>query len=60
MNAQGTEPTDTPAVDVRCQNAPTARVRLADRHFPDEHGTGFAVELRAEGLRARLDSVIAW
>ncbi|MFF3003022.1 DUF6228 family protein [Kitasatospora sp. NPDC057940] len=55
-----TDPTDSPAVDVRCRNDPATRVRLTDRHFPDEHGTGFAVELHAEGLRARLDSVTAW
>lgn len=55
-----TAPTDAPAVDVRCRNDPATRVRLTDRHFPDEHGTGFAVELHAEGLRARLDSVTAW
>ncbi|MFD8704234.1 DUF6228 family protein [Kitasatospora sp. NPDC059648] len=60
MNAQAPDPTDAPTVDVRCRNDPTTRVRLADRHFPDGYGTGFAVELHAHGLRARLDSVIPW
>jgi hypothetical protein len=59
MNAQATEPTDTPAVTVRSQDDPTVRVRLADR-FPDDHGTGFAVDLHADGLQARVDSVVVW
>ncbi|WP_438490285.1 DUF6228 family protein [Streptomyces sp. S186] len=44
-------------VTVRCQDDPNTRVRLFDRYFPDEYSTGFAVEVHAEGLEARLDSV---
>ncbi|WP_369185099.1 DUF6228 family protein [Streptomyces sp. Y1] len=60
MNVKDTDPTDTPAVIVRSQNDPTTQVRFSDRYFPDEYGTGFAVEVHAEGLLARLDSVITW
>ncbi|MFF2145008.1 DUF6228 family protein [Kitasatospora sp. NPDC058190] len=60
MNAEPAEPTDTPAVTVHSQDDPTARVTLTDRHFPDEYGTGFTVDLHGEGLRARVDSVVVW
>ncbi|MFJ9842182.1 DUF6228 family protein [Kitasatospora sp. NPDC101155] len=60
MNATDTEPTDTPAVIVRCQNDPTARIRFSDRYSPDGFETGFAVDLHADGLQAHLDSVVVW
>ncbi|MGK4585409.1 DUF6228 family protein [Kitasatospora sp. HPMI-4] len=60
MNVKDTDPTATPAVIVRSQEDPTTQVRLSGRYFPDEYGTGFAVEVHAEGLQARLDSVITW
>ncbi|MFI5643238.1 DUF6228 family protein [Kitasatospora sp. NPDC051705] len=60
MNASDTDPTDTPALTIRSRDDPTTQVRLSDRYFPDEYGTGFAMDLRAEGLQARLGSVVTW
>ncbi|MFI7103324.1 DUF6228 family protein [Streptomyces sp. NPDC050161] len=44
-------------VTVRCQDDPTTWVRLFDHHLPDDYSTSFAVEVRADGLQARLDAV---
>ncbi|MDX3236384.1 DUF6228 family protein [Streptomyces sp. ME03-5709C] len=43
----------------RQQGDPDTWVRLCDPYVPcdDDAGTGFAVELRADGLQARVDSV---
>ncbi|MEU8922500.1 DUF6228 family protein [Kitasatospora sp. NPDC048545] len=51
---------DVPDVVVRHQDDPATLVRLCDRYFPDELGIGFAVEVSAAGLHARIDSVETW
>ncbi len=60
MTEHSPEHPESPEIIVRSQDDPDTRVRLFGRYFPDEHGTGFAVELCADGLRARLDSVETW
>ncbi|WP_269855995.1 DUF6228 family protein [Streptomyces sp. RPT161] len=60
MTEHGLEHLASPEVIVRHQDDPGTQVRLCDRYFPDEHGIGFAVEIRADGLQARLDSIETW
>ena len=49
----------TPAqVIIRSEEDPAVLVRLHDRQFIDEHETGFAVDLHADGLHAHLGDVI--
>ncbi|MFD6228667.1 DUF6228 family protein [Streptomyces sp. NPDC060232] len=50
---------DGPCVAVRCQDNSSVAVSLHDRHSPDDHGVHHAVEVRAPGLRARLDQAVA-
>ena len=47
-------------VVIRCQEDPNVSVRLHSRYFPDEHGVGFAVDARAQGLHAELSGVEVW
>lgn len=45
---------------VRCLENPDVTVRLYDRHFPDEYGTGFSAELEADGMRGCFGPVEVW
>ncbi|MFC3500024.1 DUF6228 family protein [Micromonospora krabiensis] len=53
-------PADPDELVIRCVENPDATVRLYDRYFPDEYGTGFSVELQADGMRARFSPVEVW
>ncbi|WTW98215.1 DUF6228 family protein [Streptomycetaceae bacterium NBC_01309] len=56
-DAQEVEPSE---VTIRCLDDPATVLRLTHRYRPDESGIGFAVEVRAEGLQARVDGVEVW
>ncbi|MEU2549016.1 DUF6228 family protein [Streptomyces roseolus] len=45
---------------IRCQENASAGVRLCDRFDFDADSVRYAVELRAPGLTARADGVVAW
>ncbi|MGW8954974.1 DUF6228 family protein [Streptomyces sp. NPDC055709] len=51
---------DKPGVTIRCQDNPSVRVEFCDRFSLDEDSVHYAVELRAPGLTARADEVVAW
>lgn len=51
---------DEPGVAIRCQDNSAVGVRLCDRYSFDEDSVHYAVELRAPGLTARADEVVAW
>lgn len=53
-------PADPDELTVRCLENPDVMVRLYDRYFPDEYGTGFSVELEADGMRACFGPVEVW
>lgn len=53
-------PADPDELTVRCLENPDVMVRLYDRYFPDEYGTGFSVELAADGMRACFGPVEVW
>ncbi|WP_330290712.1 DUF6228 family protein [Streptomyces sp. NBC_00576] len=51
-----------PGVVIRCHDNSSVGVELCERysHSLDEDAVYFAVELRAPGLTARVDDVVAW
>ncbi|MEV0267087.1 DUF6228 family protein [Streptomyces sp. NPDC050617] len=51
---------DKPGVIVRCQDNSSVVVTFCDRFSLDTDSVHYAVELRAPGLAARVDEVIAW
>ncbi|MGW1712708.1 DUF6228 family protein [Streptomyces sp. NPDC002156] len=51
---------DEPSVTVRCQDNSSVGVKLCERYSFDEDSVHYAVELRAPGLTARADEVVAW
>ncbi|MFF0435506.1 DUF6228 family protein [Streptomyces sp. NPDC004327] len=51
---------DSHAVAVRCQEHASVGVRFRDRFDIDPDAARYAVELRAPGLTARVDDVVAW
>ncbi len=51
---------DEASVTIRCQEDLTVGVRFADRFSFDEDSVHYAVELRAPGMAARVDEVVAW
>jgi hypothetical protein len=53
-------PADPDELTVRCLENPDVTVRPYDRYFPDECGTGFSVELEADGMTADFGPVEAW
>lgn len=53
-------PADPDELTVRCLENPDVAVRLYDRNIADEHGTGFSVELEADGVRACFGPVDVW
>lgn len=57
MTEYGSIASECPDVTIRCRDDPSTRVRFFDRYFRGEYETGFAVEVHADGLQARLDSV---
>jgi hypothetical protein len=53
-------PAEPDELTVRCLENPDLGVRLYDRYFPDEYGTGFFVEMEAVGMRACFGPVEVW
>lgn len=51
---------DKPGVTIRCQDNASVGVTLCDRFSFDQDSVHYAVELRAPGLTARVDEVVAW
>lgn len=51
---------DQPDVNVRCQDNASVGVMFCDRFSFDQDSVHYAVELRAPGLSARVDEVVAW
>nr|WP_079155772.1 DUF6228 family protein [Streptomyces ambofaciens]CAK50961.1 conserved hypothetical protein [Streptomyces ambofaciens]CAK51199.1 conserved hypothetical protein [Streptomyces ambofaciens] len=51
---------DEPSVTIRCQDNASVCVTLCDRFSFDADSVHYAVELRAPGLTARVDEVVAW
>ncbi|MFJ9664246.1 DUF6228 family protein [Streptomyces sp. NPDC101219] len=55
-----TSPDDRPCVTIRCQDNASVGVTFCDRFSFDADSVHYAVELRAPGLTARVDEVVAW
>ncbi|MET9550370.1 DUF6228 family protein [Streptomyces sp. NPDC006627] len=51
---------DRPRVTIRCQDNASVSVTFCDRFTFDADSVHYAVELRAPGLTARTDEVVAW
>jgi hypothetical protein len=51
---------DKPSATVRCRESPSVDVTFCDRFTFDADSVHYAVELRAPGLTARVDEVVAW
>ncbi|MEU7030492.1 DUF6228 family protein [Streptomyces sp. NPDC046275] len=51
---------DEPRVTIRCQDNPSVGVTFCDRFSFDADSVHYALELRAPGLTARVDEVVAW
>ncbi|MET3985634.1 DUF6228 family protein [Streptomyces sp. PvR034] len=51
---------DGPGVTIRCQDNSAVGVTFCDRFSFDEDSVHYAVELRAPGLTARANEVVAW
>ncbi|WP_437083117.1 DUF6228 family protein [Streptomyces sp. enrichment culture] len=49
-----------PDVTVRCRDNSAVGVAFRDRSGPDQGCVHYCVELRAPGLTARVDDVVAW
>ncbi|MEU9070141.1 DUF6228 family protein [Streptomyces sp. NPDC048109] len=60
MASSGARLDDRPGVTVRCQQNPSVGVTFCDRFSFDADSVHYAVELRAPGLTARVDEVVAW
>ncbi|MCQ4200058.1 DUF6228 family protein [Streptomyces sp. NPDC058783] len=60
MASSGARLDDRPGVTVRCQQNPSVDVTFCDRFSFDADSVHYAVELRAPGLTARVDEVVAW
>ncbi|MFD4347438.1 DUF6228 family protein [Streptomyces coelicoflavus] len=60
MASPGARLDDRPGVTVRCQENPSVDVTFCDRFCFDTDSVRYAVELRAPGLTARVDEVVAW
>ncbi|WP_326733548.1 DUF6228 family protein [Streptomyces sp. NBC_01022] len=61
MNSVDADGTDvTSRVSFRCQGNVSIGVTFCDRFAFDADSVHFAVELRAPGLTARVDDVVAW
>ncbi|MER7539715.1 DUF6228 family protein [Streptomyces sp. NPDC097704] len=51
---------DQPSVTIRCQDNSSVGVMFCDRFSFDADSVHYAIELRAPGLSARVDEVVAW
>ncbi|WP_017595940.1 DUF6228 family protein [Nocardiopsis potens] len=51
---------DEPGLSIRCQDDASVGVAFRDRSGSDPDSVHYAVELRAPGLTARVDEVVAW
>ncbi|MGW3687339.1 DUF6228 family protein [Streptomyces sp. NPDC005125] len=51
---------DKPRVTIRCQDTSSVVVTFCDRFSFDADSVHYAVELRAPGLTARVNEVVAW
>ncbi|WP_164986125.1 DUF6228 family protein [Streptomyces roseicoloratus] len=51
---------DKPSVTIRCQDNWSVGVSFCGRFSFDQDSVHYAVELRAPGLTARVDEVVAW
>ncbi|WP_238696966.1 DUF6228 family protein [Streptomyces sp. E5N298] len=51
---------DKPSATVHCRENPSVDVTFCDRFTFDADSVHYAVELRAPGLTARVDEVVAW
>lgn len=51
---------DADSVTIRCQDNASVGVTFCDRFSFDADSLHYAVELRAPGLTARVDEVVAW
>jgi hypothetical protein len=51
---------DKPSVTIRCQDNASVGVTFCDRFSFDADSVHYAVELRAPGLTARVNEVVAW
>ncbi|MFE7385530.1 DUF6228 family protein [Streptomyces zhihengii] len=60
MNSPGGHPDDKPSVTIRCHDTSSAGVTFCDRFSFDADSVHYAVELRAPGMAARVDEVVAW
>lgn len=60
MSSPGDGTDDEPGVAIRCQENSAVGVKLCEPYSFDEDSVHYAVELRAPGLTARADDVVAW
>ncbi|MET7288026.1 DUF6228 family protein [Streptomyces sp. NPDC005573] len=60
MTSPDDDTDDKPSVTIRCQNNASVSVTFCDRFSFDSDSVHYAVELRAPGLTARVDEVVAW
>ncbi|MFH8709243.1 DUF6228 family protein [Streptomyces rubrogriseus] len=60
MTSPGVRLDDKPSATVRCQENPSVNVTFCDRFSFDADSVHYAVELRAPGLTARVDEIVAW
>jgi hypothetical protein len=51
---------DQPSVTIRCQDTSSVGVTFCDRFSFDVDSVHYAVELRAPGMAARVNEVVAW
>ncbi|MCF3179944.1 hypothetical protein IPZ70_08305 [Streptomyces polychromogenes] len=51
---------DNPGVALRCRDNASVGVGFRDRRVVDAESVQYAVELRAPGLAARVDGIVAW
>ncbi|MFF0747204.1 DUF6228 family protein [Streptomyces sp. NPDC004111] len=60
MTTPDVDTDDEATVTVRCQDNASVGVTFCDRFSFDADSTHYAVEVRAPGLTARVDEVVAW
>ncbi|MGW3197218.1 DUF6228 family protein [Streptomyces sp. NPDC001118] len=60
MTSLGDDTNDKASVTIRCQDNTCVGVTFCDRFSFDADSVHYAVELRAPGLTARVNEVVAW
>lgn len=60
MSSPNDDTDDKPSVSIRCQDNASVGVTFCDRFSFDSDSVHYAVELRAPGLTARVNEVVAW